>query len=152
MTTTVKDYIFTGKANWIKSTPSVFDDGTSAYTMSFYPDNADTRKAVQATGTKAKPRLDDETGEAFFSFRNKEAPYKIIDEQGQDITALVGNGSEVKIKLNVEAFTSPKYGASARTKLLEVMVTKLVAYEKPVVEDTDASAKARTETQAELPV
>lgn len=147
MTTTNRDYIFTGKGNWVKSAPSVFSDGTSAYTMSFYPDSVQTRKAVEATGAKNKVKLDDD-GHAFFSLRNKDEPYKIIDAEGNPITDLIGNGSEVKIKLNVEAFTSPKYGPTARTKLLEVMVTKLVAYEKPV----EAASATATASQPELPV
>lgn len=147
MSTTVKrEYIFDGTAKWVTNKPHAFPEGNK-WLMSFYPDTLNTRKAVQATGAKNHVKLDDETGDAYFVFRSDE-PYKIIDNDGQEITAAVGNGSDVKIKLYVEAFTSPKYGPTARTKLLEVMVTKLIPYEKPVEQEVTSVAPA----QADLPV
>jgi hypothetical protein len=139
------EYIFAGKAKWVSKNPTTFENGDVVWSMALYPDSATTRKAIQATGIQNRVALDKETDEAFFTLRSKDGEYAIIDTDGNPIDALVGNGSEVKVKLWVETFKRKDGTQGARSKLTEVMVTKLVPYEKPV-EPTAKGAE-----QAELP-
>jgi hypothetical protein len=126
----IKEYTFSGKGSWVSTKSHTFPNGDEVWSMSFYPRTAADRKEILATGIKNKPALDDD-GLPFFKFRNKTGPYKILNPDGSELTALVGNGSDVDIKLVVETFHSQKFGPQARSTLTEVIVTGLVPYEKP---------------------
>jgi hypothetical protein len=126
----IKEYTFAGTGSWISKNAYTFQNGDVVWSMSFYPKTAADRKEIMATGIKNKPILDDD-GLPYFKFRNKTEAYAILNPDGSPVEGLVGNGSEVLIKLVVETFNSPKFGPQARSALTEVIVTKLVPYEKP---------------------
>jgi hypothetical protein len=117
-----KEYIFEGKATWLLSRPNKF----GFYTVNFYPD-AETRKAVKATGVKNNPKLD-ENDEVFFIFRSANQ-YPVLDPAGEPLKVMVGNGSKIKLKLKVETFDS-QFGPNARSEIVEIIVTDLIPYEK----------------------
>jgi nitrogen fixation protein FixH len=144
-----QEYIFSGKAAWVGTKGTDFNDGKGpVWSLAFYPRTAADRKEVQATGIKNKPMIDDgkgiEEGLIFFRLRNNQGPYSIIDSKGEPLTVPVGNGSEVMLKLLVETFNSEKHGPQARSWVTEVMVTDLIPYVK--------EEAAKTETKADLPV
>jgi len=142
----MKEYIFSGKAAYCSTNGRDFNDGKGPkWSMRLYPRTAADRKEIKATGIKNKEAIDDgsalEEGLVYFTFRNDKEPYKILDGNGNPVTALVGNGSDVSVKLLVETFNSPKFGPQARSWLTEVVVNNLVPYEP----------KAPTVEKAELP-
>lgn len=108
------------------------------YALNFYPKSTEDRKAIVATGTRCKPKLDDDGG-IFFTFTTDENPKEVLPVamgDGSSVTAIIGNGSTAKVKIEVEKFTSAKYGEVSRTRLLGVVITDLIPYEKK----EDASA------------
>lgn len=135
-------YAFTGKAAYVSKNGKVFKDGEPpVWTLSFYPVTAADRKAIRDTGIRNAVKEDDGSKSGieglFYTFRSKE-PYDIVDAKGNNLEALVGNGSEVTVFLEVETFRSPKFGPQARSTLLKVKVEKLIEYKaEGQPEDTD---------------
>lgn len=135
-------YYFTGKACWVKDKPNKW----GKWDMTFYPDKT-TRDAMKATGFKNKTKVNEEEkgtpenlwGQQFYTLRNDKQAYAILDAEGKAMTKLVGNGSEVTVKLSVELFNSPEHGPSARSRLEGVVVNNLVEYTRPV--ETTVEAK-----------
>ena len=140
----VQVYKFSGKAAYVSKNGKTFAPGEDpVFSMRLYPTTAADRAAIKNTGIKNKPQEDDGSKSGvpgfFYTFRSNEA-YPIVDSQGSEITALVGNGSEVTVDLQVEHFTSPKFGPQARSKLLKVVVTKLIEYIPPDAQAADVPA------------
>lgn len=127
-----KEYIFTGKGAWVSKNAQTFANGDTVWGLALYPRTAADRKEIKATGIKNREMIDDgkgiEEGLVYFRLRNKTGPYKIVDPQGNEVEALVGNGSEIAVKLAVETFNSPKFGPQARSTVTEVVVMKLIPY------------------------
>ncbi len=135
-------YAFTGKAAYVSKNGKVFKDGEApVWTMNFYPRTAADRKAVKDTGIRNQVKEDDGSKSGvegfFYTFRSKE-PYEIVDDAGNGLEALVGNGSEVTVFLEVETFRSQKFGPQARSTLKKVKVDKLIEY-KPEGQPTDTA-------------
>lgn len=132
-------YFFTGKFKWAKLQSP--DQKYSTYSLQFYPKSDEDRRAIKATGTKCNAKEDDDGW--FYTFRNPEKP-EVIDNKGEVVTALVGNGSEGSIKILVESFESPKWGKVVRTRLLGVKLDKLIEY---VPEKKEAAPEAAPAAQ-----
>jgi hypothetical protein len=132
-----KEYEFHGKAYYaqVHRPDSRYND----YRIKFYPADADTRRAIKATGTQCNVKEDDNG--FFYQFKNEIQP-TVVDTQGNPVTALIGNGSDVILKIMVEDFVSTKYGEIHRTKFVGLVVTNLIPYEKKEVTATDATLPA----------
>lgn len=100
-----------GTCKWAKVQQAAdnYDKTGKEYSIDLYPDEA-SMKAFKASGLQLKVR-EDEDGE-FIKFRRPVSKMikdelvelgapKIIDEQNEDLDCLVGNGSEVTIKVTV---------------------------------------------------
>lgn len=135
------EYIFDGKVKWaqVQRPDKKYND----YRLLFYPGDADTRKAIKSTGTMCKIKEDDDG--FFYQFRSEIKP-TVTDAEGNPFTGLIGNNSDVTVRITVEKFTSPKHGDVARTKLVGVVITKLIPYEKK-----EAEATVETADKADLP-
>ena len=141
------EYVFHGTIQWAYS---LFEKGKYGdYRLKFYPKDAATRKAIRDTGTQAKVKEDNDG--FFYNFKS-EIAVPVTDTSGERIEARIGNGTEVAIKLLVEKFPSQKYGTVARTKLLGVVVTTLVVYEKPEDKVPATTAPVDENTPGILPV
>lgn len=93
------------------------------------------RAEIKATGTKCKVK-EDKDGDLVYTFRAPpEAPPLVTDGNGTPMTALIGNGSKVRVLITVEDFESKEYGPQTRTKLVGLVVDELVPYEKKETED-----------------
>lgn len=134
-------YVFEGTAKWVKDKPNKW----GKWDLSFYPKDKATHEALKATGVKNKPQVDEDGNILFFILRNDQSPYGILDADGNPLNKLVGNGSAVKVKLWVETFDSPTHGPQARSRLLDVVVTKLIEYVRP---EPVTEAQAETELPA----
>jgi hypothetical protein len=123
----IKQYTFSGVIEYPHlAAPNKYEK----FSLDFFPKDNEDRKAIKATGTKCslKERDNKESsqhGNFFFTFTSPDNPALVGVPDG----VLVGNGSEATVKLTVEDFMSAKWGKVVRTKLSEVRVTKLVAYE-----------------------
>lgn len=129
------EYIFDGMVKWaqVQRPDKKYQD----YRLLFYPGDAETRKAVKATGTMCKIKEDDDG--FFYQFRSEIKP-DVTDADGKEFTGLIGNGSKARIRITVEKFTSAKHGDIARTKLTGVVITNLVPYEKKEATVTEEKA------------
>lgn len=139
-----REYYFSGKAGYVSKNGRKFGEEPEKWSMRLYPRTAADRAEIKATGIKNKTQEDDGVKSGveglYYTFRSN-TPYPITDKDGNDITVLVGNGSEVTVKLEVEAFNSPKYGAQARSKLLGVIVTNLIEYKPEEAKDEASSGE-----------
>lgn len=122
----LETFKFSGRLFWAQVQKP--DKKYGDYRIKFYPKDDETRKAVKATGTKCGVKEDDNG--FFYVFKNEVRPV-VQDGEGNPVTTLLGNGSEADITLTVESFISPKFGPTARTRLAEVTVTKLIPYNPP---------------------
>lgn len=132
-----QEYEFDGMIKWaqVQSPNQRYGD----YRLQFYPKDGSTRKAIKGTGTMCHVKEDDDG--FFYTFRSEIQP-SVTDTEGNPITAFVGNNSEATVRITVEKFTSAQYGEIARTKLVGLVVTKLVPY----------TPKKEAETSEELPI
>lgn len=107
------------------------------YSLNLYVDDK-TRKAIKATGTKNGLKEDDDG--FFYVFRSDFQP-EVIDEAGQNINDIPGDGSSVTVTVTVEPYTSKKFGDGTRTKLRRVLINNLVPYAKPEAISTPQSER-----------
>jgi hypothetical protein len=131
-------YTFSGKVEWLRRQAKTWPDGSTNYSVSFFPASADERKAMKATGIKNVIKVaekGDLEGQMFYSLKSDE-PFVVMRPDGTVFDGYVGNGSEVTIRLEVETFES-KYGPNARSKVLGIVLNKLVEFvpeEKPAAD------------------
>lgn len=139
-----REYYFSGKAGYVSKTGRKFGEEPMKWSMRLYPRTAADRAEIKATGIKNKTQEDNGAKSGveglFYTFRS-DSQYPITDKDGNDITAMVGNGSDATVKLEVEVFNSPKYGAQARSKLLGVIVTNLIEYKPEEPKDETSSGE-----------
>jgi hypothetical protein len=110
------------------------------YTVDFYPDNADVRRAVKATGIKNGIREDKE-GNFYYRFYSTE-PFSVCTPDGEPVRVLVGNGSHAQLRLEVEKFESAKHGTVTRSKVIGIVVDKLIEYKRPAAAPTPTELPA----------
>jgi hypothetical protein len=124
-----QEFYFTGKAAWVSRKPNKW----GKFSFNFYPVDAAGRKAVKDTGIKNKVQEDDGSKSnvegLFYTFR-ADTLYPITDATGADISDMIGNGSEVTVKLEVETFDSAEHGPQARSKVLGMVINKFIPYVK----------------------
>lgn len=137
----IQEYEFEGTVKWAQVQRP--DKKYGDYRLQFYPGDADTRKAVKATGTMCKVKEDDDG--FFYTFRSEIQP-SVTDAAGNPFAQLIGNGSSAAVRITVEKFVSQQHGDVARTKLKAVIVTKLIPYEKK-----ETPAATATVTTEEIP-
>lgn len=136
-----------GIAFWPKVQPQQLDKKYNTYTLDFYPSD-EAREAIEATGVEWKWKQN-EHGD-FIRVRRPHTklireevvefgPPKVVIATGEEkdgipqtepFTKLIGNGSEVTLRINI-------YGTKGRTghRLEAVRIEKLVPYEaKPAAE------------------
>lgn len=100
-------FYFHGKAKWLKARKP--DEKYGNYTVNLYP-TPESRNLIAESGLQISPKSDDD-GE-FFTFRRpheklikKEivefGPPQVLNPDGTEFDGLVGNGSDVTIKVSV---------------------------------------------------
>ena len=122
---------FSGKVEWLLSRPNKYNK----YTMNFFPKDPGVRKAVKETGIKNSPKVSEKgdlEGQMFYIFRSDQ-PFVVTTPDGEPVTSMIGNGSEITVRLEVERFVSPTHGPTARSKVIGVVVDNLIPYVKAVV-------------------
>lgn len=121
----ITEYTFEGMLKWaqVQRPDKKYND----YRLQFYPADADTRKAVKATGTMCKVKEDDDG--FYYTFRSEIQP-TVTDMSGNPVTVLIGNGSTAQVTVTVEKFVSKQHGDVARTKLVSVVLKSLIPYER----------------------
>jgi len=128
------EYKFSGKAAWIGKKPNKW----GKYAFNFYPRTAADRKAVKDTGIKNKVQEDDGSKSGveglFYVFRS-DILFPIKSPDGAPIDAMIGNGSDVTVTLEVETFQSAEHGPQARSRVQEVVVDNLIPYVKKEVKE-----------------
>lgn len=123
-------HYFTGKAKWAKVHEP--DEKYNNYQICLYMDE-DSRARYDKSGLRLKDR-EDEDGEYIQFRRNHEGYYKgeeahvfgpptVLNEDGETITDLVGNGSDVTVKVEIY---DTKMGRGHRMEA--VRVNELVEY------------------------
>lgn len=131
-----KFHYFAGKAKWAKVFKGDGDDKYESWKINLYL-TPDSWEEFKASGIQLQQRFDEEG--SFVTFRrrynqiiNKELvqfePPKVVDADGNETTAKIGNGSDVVVK--VATFETRK-GPGHR--LEAVKVTNLVQYDKPAL-------------------
>ena len=137
-------YYFSGEARWAKVYPHNKDEyqGKTFFSMDLVVDEA-TKKRWEATGSKSRPRPDAETGNWILKLRRNEVneqneewggPPKVIkveNDENVDMEELIGNGSEVTVRVTVYDSKSGK-----GTRLDVVRVDKLVEFGGTKVDTT----------------
>ena len=117
---------FSGPCKWARLQNA--DPKYNKYNISVGLD-AKQLKELQALKVRNGFKLDD-NGLFYVSFNRKESDGKpdVVDADGNPVTDLIGNGSEVTVKADVYTWT--RDGATqAGIKLVAVRVDKLVKYE-----------------------
>jgi hypothetical protein len=131
-------YTFSGKVEWLRKQAKTWPDGSTNYSVSFFPSSAEERKAIKATGIKNTVKVSEKgdlEGQMFYSLKSDE-PFVVMTPDGEVFDGYVGNGSDVTIRLEVETFES-KYGPNARSRVLGIILNNLVPFvpeEKPAAE------------------
>jgi hypothetical protein len=120
-----------------------------AYSLDLFPDT-NSLSIIQGLGLRNKPKLGD-GGKLYFSFK---APVKnqytgevyekpTVDmEDGTPYPDLIGNGSEITVKLLVESGTSKQFGKWTRSRVLGIRIHNLIKYEKPTADAAVATGTA----------
>lgn len=123
-------YIFRGKAKWAKLTKP--DPEFDNFKINVYLDD-ESKKLFKESGLRLEPKTDEDGEYVVFRRPNykqfkKELVHfgapEVIDEQGERMTALIGNGSDVAVK--VVAYDS-RNGKGHRLEAVKVL--KLIPYE-----------------------
>lgn len=111
------------------------DDKYHNYSVNLALDQ-DSQKEFDGSGLRLRPKKDDQDGIEYVRFRRGEedGPPIVVDSQGEKLTALIGNGSKVTIR--VEVYDTKSYGKGHR--LMAVRVDDLIVFER---KDTDESGK-----------
>lgn len=139
-------HTFEGKLKWpFLTTLNKF----AKHSVNFYPKDDDTMKAIAALKIKTKLSMDDDGGHFIFrrdpeqvnNFGKTRGPVIVVDEAGNPVEGLIGNGSEGVIKLEVYDYNHPKFGKGKAARLEAVKITKLIPYERKQVEDEQPAAR-----------
>ena len=133
-------HYFSGKCRWAKLFKP--DDKYAKYNIDVQLDEA--QQKLYKTFKLKGPIKED----GFVTFRRKDTDGKpdVVGPEGQPITDLVGNDSEVTCKVSIYDYDN-KFGKGQGARLEAVMVDKLVKYEKPE-EGSKPSAEAKVENSA----
>ena len=142
-------YYFKAKAQWCRLYEGMEDEKFGHYGLDFFPDDVE---AFKASGVQLQPR-ENEDGDIFFKLRRhpealikgeltKFGPPKVVDKDNEPFDKLIGNGSEVTVKIAV--YDTAHKGKGHR--LESVRVEDLVVYEK---DGEDAAPKG--EIKGEVP-
>jgi hypothetical protein len=140
-------HYFSGTAKWAHvSRPNKF----GKHSINLYVDDA-TRKEIRALGARLNAKEDDDgfyyvfrrDPERTFPDGSKVGAPSVLDKDSQPMTALIGNGSKVTIKIAVYDFPAgekdgEKWVAGRGTRLEAVRVDDLVPYEEVSVEGKDS--------------
>jgi len=129
-----KTYFWDGTVNWAKVYENQIDPKYKRWSVDFYPDK-DTWPSVEESEVQCAVR-ESESGK-FIKLGRRQSmlikgeavtfgPPAVFDDQGEPVTALIGNGSHVTVKVDV--YDSAK-GKGHR--LQAVRVNKLVEYIPP---------------------
>lgn len=131
-----KNIVLQGKAKWCKVYKP--DEKYKKYSIELYPD-ATSWKTLEASGYKPKVK-EDEDGQKFITLRraadavdyNKQplGPPTVVSADGSPTTDLIGNGSSVRVKLQVYSYDNG-FGKGVGSRLDGVQVLDLVKYVKP---------------------
>lgn len=134
------EYYFSGKAAWLNTKP----DKWGKFTLCFYPADAETRKAIKDLGLRNQLNEDDGKKSGvegfFYRFKSPGGPFVLTDEAGEPITSMIGNGSDITMKLEVETFTSKDHGEVKRSNVLGIVVNKLIEFVPEKQEQKDVPA------------
>lgn len=138
-------FSFEGKAEWafVQKPHPKFDP--PIYMLNFYPKDDDTRRAVKATGLRNNVKEGDYGFYYVFRRGADKGPLKVLDKDGQPFTELLGNGSDVKIVMEVYDYPNGRGGRSKAGRLDTVQILNLIPYhpEKEIKEPADVLAAAK---------
>lgn len=117
-------HYFSGKCRWAKLFKP--DDKYAKYNIDVQLDEK--QQALYKTFKLKGPIKED----GFVTFRRKDTDGKpdVVGPEGQPIIDLVGNDSEVTVKVSIYDYDN-KFGKGQGARMEAVMVDKLVKYEKP---------------------
>lgn len=139
-------HYFTGTVKWAKTLKP--DEKYGNYSIAFYPDK-ETKKAIKDAGVPSKVKVDDETGEQFFTFRrpvSKEikgelkefgppmvynadgSPFEyksVKDDKEFENPYRIGNGTRATVKL--EVYDVPATGGKG-SRLAALRIEELNEY------------------------
>ena len=138
-------HYFNGPCKWAKLSKP--DEKYQKYSIEVLLD-MDQYTALKATKVKNNGKPGElgtpDAGKMWVTFRRKQedgAP-SVVDTNGNSISDIIGNGSEVTVKFEVDSFVSKKWGTVVRSKLESVRVDKLVVYD-PDTPKEDTPLKPR---------
>lgn len=146
MATTYHDFV--GKVNWAQVfQPNKF----GAFSLNFYPETKEVRKAIKDAGYKGSIKEDDE-GEFYYVFRRKNSkkikgeevvfgPPKVTDKDGNEFKEAIGNGSVVSVNISLYDYTDPESGQQGKGLRLEGV--KVLTH-IPYVKESAAATPAET--------
>lgn len=120
-----KQHYFSGKAKWAARliTP---DEKYKNYSVNVLLDK-DSQKEFDASGIRVQAKIDKEDGKPYYRFRrdlDDGAPL-VIDNQNEPFSNLIGNGSDVTIR--VESYDTKSHGKGHR--LMAVRVNDWVQFD-----------------------
>ena len=149
-----KEYVYLqGKAKWANRLARP-DEKFNRWSVVLYP-NAESLEKFKALGTKNVVKKDDDGYNITLSrpvnkmMRGKLiafTPPEVIDKDKQPLTAAIGNGSDVTVKIEAYSYTPPTGGKAKAIRLESVRVDNLIPFEP----DTDYPDPAQTEAVAGL--
>ena len=135
----IKNYQLTGLAKWasILKPKKTFDGDGEEYSIDVAITAKD-EKALREMGmsAKTKVKVDADTGLNYLTFRRPTVaksgaemlPLVVVGRNLEPVTDLIGNGSEVAVKLSLIPYDN-KFGKGAKIYLNAVQVIQHVSYE-----------------------
>lgn len=128
----VQTIYLTGEGKWCRVHESQMDTKFGEkFNMMFKPDEA-SKIVLKASGSRVKPHEEEDGTWYRFSRDNKKefkgelttlGPPKVIDAENKPLSAIIGNGSKLTVKLEIY---DSKYGKG--TRLEAIRVDELVPY------------------------
>ena len=126
-----------GKASWAFTNAP---DPWGSYTITLHPNSDGLEKIRELQGQGLKNVLKKDEDGWFIKFRRPQSkeirgrvvpftpPEVIMEENKQPLQGLIGNGSDVTVKLEVYPHATPGGGKAKAARFLGVMVHNLVPY------------------------
>lgn len=147
------NYEYTGKVKWAK----VYEHNRNEWnknTVNFYPGSKKDRDQLSEFKFRANPKVD-EDGEIFWILNRRNpdpyapGPLEILKD-GKPFDKLIGNGSTVKVTIEVYPFDN-KFGKGHGHRLNRVEVVDWVEYVRPENTEPVVPVEEKAETQGGAP-
>jgi len=140
-------HVYQGKAKWVKPQAP---DKYGNWSMVFYPNMDSYNKILELKERGLKSEIKKDEDGYHITFRRPQqkvyagkvkgfAPPQIVGPDGLPFDQLIGNGSDVSVKVEVFSYKTPQGNEGLAARWLALRIDNLIPYETKRDFDTDQS-------------